>query len=219
MDPTLIADKLRWAAARLKNKNIIIQFSPPRSGSTLVYNILRELFPKRTIKKRHSYKPRDSVWPTVVTYRHPLDCIASHIQCHENAATDEELEKQIAFFNEIGILDVPKIGNRENVLMLKYEDFVSDFNFIYDNLELFFGIDISRESRNALTSRYQIKAVENLIRDKSSFSEHDPVTKLHGKHISKHKGKPYYYQEFFTAKQIEHLKTVYRTYLDELNYS
>ncbi|MEJ2701034.1 MAG: hypothetical protein P8Z79_01185 [Sedimentisphaerales bacterium] len=216
---TQISNKIRWATARLKNKNIIVQFGPPRSGSTVIYNILREVFPKKTIKKRHRYSPKDSIWPIVVSYRHPLDCIASRIQCCNQSPTDEVLEEQIISFDESGIWDVLKIRNQANVLMLRYEDFVYDYNLIYDQIERHFRISISQEKRNAITSRYQIKAVEKLIGDKTSFDEYDPVTQLHGKHISKYKGKPYYYQTFFSAEQIEYLKTVYELYLNELNYT
>ena len=58
---------------------VLVQFSPPRSGSTLVYNIMREIFPHKKIFKVHTFRAMCNEMPVVVTYRHPLDCIASSI--------------------------------------------------------------------------------------------------------------------------------------------
>ena len=71
-----------------KHKPVIIQCSPIRSGSTIVYNFLRELFPSAQVVKKHSYHPDFSSFPIVTTYRHPLDCIASSIQRYGREPTD-----------------------------------------------------------------------------------------------------------------------------------
>ena len=61
----------------------IIQFGLIRSGSTLIYNILIEIFPENLILKTHNFP---SKWqciqriPIVCTYRDPLDIICSSIK-------------------------------------------------------------------------------------------------------------------------------------------
>lgn len=199
--------------------NKILQFSPPRSGSTLIYNILREIFPEKEITKQHTYRHIISRYPVVVSYRHPLDCIASSIQRYGLSPTNEVIEQQIIEFEENGISDILKIKNKKNVLMLRYEDFFDNFNNIYDSIDQFFDIKISCEMREDMTSRYQIQNIEKIVSSKNTFSEYDTMTHWHGNHISKYKGKPYYYQEFFTKDQIKFLKDVYSKYLSEFKYN
>ncbi|MEJ1382233.1 MAG: hypothetical protein RPT95_14920, partial [Candidatus Sedimenticola sp. (ex Thyasira tokunagai)] len=196
----------------------IIQYSPPRSGSTLVYNILRDLFPGKYIKKRHSYESNDSKFPMVVTYRHPLDCIASSIQRYELIPTDEVINQQISEFEENGIWDILEIKDNPSVLMLRYEEFARDFNVIFNELEIFFGIKISHQKRRSLSGRYNINNVEKIIASMDSFSEYDKITHWHGKHISAYKGSSYYYKEFFTDSQIRYLEYVYNKFFQEFNY-
>ncbi|MES9899841.1 MAG: hypothetical protein ABW148_12565 [Sedimenticola sp.] len=196
----------------------IIQYSPPRSGSTLVYNILRDLFPGKNIKKRHSYESNDSKFPMVVTYRHPLDCIASSIQRYELIPTDEVINQQISEFEKNGIRDILEIKDDPSVLMLRYEEFANNYDVIFNEFEIFFGIKISHKKRSTLSDRYHIKAVEKIIARMESFSEYDEITHWHGKHISAYKGSFYYYKEFFNDSQIEYLENVYNKFLQEFNY-
>lgn len=200
-------------------KNKILQFSPPRSGSTLVYNILREIFPKKEILKQHTYRHIISRYPVVVSYRHPLDCIASSIQRYGLSPTKEVIDQQIIEFEENGISDILRIKNKKNVLMLRYEDFFDDFNIIYNSIDQFFDIKISYEIREDITSRYQIQNIEKIVSSKNTFSEYDIITHWHGNHISKYKGQPYYYQDFFQKDQIKYLKDIYRKYLSEFEYT
>lgn len=51
-----------------------------------------------------------------------------------------------------------------------------------------------------------------------TFSEYDKRTEWHGKHISKYRGAPYYYKEFFRADQISHLENVYKDFLEAFHY-
>jgi hypothetical protein len=205
--------KIQW----MINKTII-QFSPPRSGSTLVYNILRDVFPKRKIKKRHRYESDKLKYPVVVTYRNPLDCIASSIQRYDLTPTNEVIERQIAEFERNGIWDILKIKDNPNVLMLKYEDFFDDFEVIFKGIENLFDIKILPASRSTLTERYQIDAVEKIIKDMDTFDEYNKVTHWHGKHISSQRGRPMYYKHFFKEDQIAYLKSVYKEILLEFNY-
>lgn len=213
----MIIDGIKRKISRLIGKTII-QFSPPRSGSTLVYNILRDIFPNRYIEKRHSYGYNDPKLPVVVTYRHPLDCIASSIQRYGLTASNEVLEQQISEFERNGIWNVVEIKAAPNVLMLRYEDFVNNFDVVFDGIEEFFDIKIPHETRKVIGDRYNIKAVEKVIDKMGAFIEYDNLTHWHGKHISAYKGKSFYYKEFFQDDQIVYLKEVYKKFLLEFNY-
>lgn len=203
----------------LSKMKVIVQLSPPRSGSTLVYNILKELFPSRRVLKVHKYKSRYSGLPMVVTYRHPLDCIASSIQRYGKDPTDSVIQEQVAEFERNGIWHLLKLKNHQKVLLLKYEDFFNNLDYIYDSLQRFFGMDISVEKRVMISDKYGIESVEKHISKYDKFAEYDPKTHWHGKHISQYKGKPFYYREFFEQDQIKYLQKVYEKFLKEFDYT
>ncbi len=104
------------------------------------------------------------------------------------------------------------------MLLLRYEEFVYDFQVIFNGIEGFFEIKIPLETRNVLTERYQIEAVEKIVARMSTFAEYDTRTLWHGKHISKYKGAPFYYKTFFQDDQIAYLEGVYNKFLLEFNY-
>jgi hypothetical protein len=196
----------------------IIQFGPPRSGTTLVYNILKDIFPKKSVETRHYYRNKDRKFNTVVTYRNPLDSIVSSILRYKIDPSDDVLKKQILEFEKNGIWTVLEIKNNKNVLMLKYEDFVNNYENIYNKLEFFFNINISSSTRSLITSRYNIKSTEKIISRMESYKEIDKETLFHGNHININKGKPNYYKKFLNTKQIIYLKNVYKEYLSVFGY-
>ena len=199
-------------------KKKIIQYSPPRTGSTLVYNILRELFSHCKIQKTHNYEDKFDAYPVVVTYRHPLDSIASSIQRYGRTPSDEEIRAQIREFDKTGIGDILKIRNQSNVLMLKYEEFYNRYDYIYDLLEKFFSIKIPADERKRLSDGYNMDAVKQMTQNFDDFRGYNKVTQLHGRHISEHKGETYYYKSYFSPAQIEYLKNVYKDILDAFDY-
>lgn len=196
----------------------IIQFSPIRSGSTLVFNILKDVFPEKNIKKNHHCRPNDLKFPVVVTYRHPLDCIASSIMCHGLELNDEILENKMKEFNKNGFDDLVDLTCYQNVLMLKYEDFRYDFEVIFQGIEKYFNVNIPIELRKDLITKYSIEVVEEYVKDKKSFNEYDKTTLWHGNHISKYKGDCFYYKYFFNDQQVEYLTNIYKKFLIERGY-
>lgn len=209
---------LKIIIQKILGENKIIQYSPPRTGSTLVYNILREVFPDNKIEKTHNYEDKFSKYPVVVSYRHPLDSIASSIQRYGRTPSDEEIMVQIQEFNKTGIWDILKIRRYPNVLMLKYEEFYSNHDYIYDRLEKFFSISIPAEQRRNISSQFNIDAVDGMVREFDNFQTYHKVTQLHGRHISKYKGEAFYYKDFFNPQQVEYLKKTYKDLLAAFYY-
>ncbi|MFZ5563940.1 MAG: sulfotransferase domain-containing protein [Thermodesulfobacteriota bacterium] len=210
--------KLGQAFQKAFGPRSIIQFSPPRSGSTLVFNILREVLPGRKIEKTHNYNPKFSRHKVVVTFRHPLDSIASGIQRYGRTPSGKEIEVQIKEFSDGGIWDVLKIRHNPNVLMLKYEKFYNNFDYVFDNLETFLSIEINRETRKQILDKYNIEAVSERVQQFDGFQHFDAVTHWHGNHISPYKGGTDYYKKFFSQEQVDYLKKVYREFLVAFDY-
>ena len=126
-------EKIKSKFNRIR-KNTIIQFGPPRSGSTLIYNILKDVFIHKSVETRHTYRNKDRKHPTVVTYRNPLDSIVSSILRYNLEPSMSVLEDQVVEFENNGIWTVHEIKDNKNVLMLKYEEFFNDFEIIFDKL-------------------------------------------------------------------------------------
>ena len=212
-----ILTKIQSTIHRLKGSTII-QFGPPRSGTTLIYNILKDIFNDRFVETRHYYREKDKKFPTVVTYRHPLDSISSSILRYRLTPTNETIKQQIIEFEKNGIRKIIEIKDNKNVLMLKYEDFYDNFEFIFNSFENFFNITISSNLRKLIKERYSINSVMQIISKMKSFKEQDKKTFLHGKHISINRGRINFHKDFLNSEQIKYLNNIYKDFIKTFNY-
>ena len=110
---------------------MLIQFSPIRSGSTLVYNILIGLG-KTPTKKHHI----SSGSKKVVTVRHPYNSIVSSMMRYNLEINTKNLISQINEYVSNGGIDVLKTDHSCCVLL--YEEFYKNFDYIFDKFEVFF---------------------------------------------------------------------------------
>ena len=188
----------------------IIQFSPIRTGSTLIYNVIRECLPDKRIKKAHTFDKCFERLAVVSTIRHPLDCIASVLRVKSAQADDKSIDQAVADFDTSGVNDLIKITELPNTLIFKYESFTKDLNPVFDSLESKFQIEISYETRERIVRTYSVQEMAKTSRALGEFSNWDPVTKVHGNHISATLGEPGLHKEVFTQDQIEKLKGHYR---------
>ena len=86
----------------------MVQYGPPRSGSTLIYNIMQELFPHKKIFKVHMKRKMCSVLTTVGSYRNPLDSIASSLLRYKiENPSDNDVLKHIDILNEADFKKLP----------------------------------------------------------------------------------------------------------------
>lgn len=196
----------------------IIQFSPQRSGSTLVFNILQDLFPTKYVKKQHNYDLEDKNFPTVITYRHPYDCIASLILKDQVSPTDQIIEDKIMLFRKDGWNDFLNQFESSKILFLRYENFYNDIDFILSSIEGYFKIHISENKKVKLRNKYKISSVKKEIEKFKSFSEFDPQSHFHGNHISKYLGTTNSYKKLFNTNQIRILEKHFNDEKRYLNY-
>jgi hypothetical protein len=170
----------------------IIQFSPPRSGSTLVYNILRVIEEKSAIEKRHNLNEGEfanfSNLRIVSSVRDPVDSIASSLLRYEKKPTKGSVADQIKEFKQNGLLQMTKVRGWDNALVLRYEDFVKNWGFLFENLEAFFGYKIPYRKRKVCEENFNIESVYNKGLALGSFSNYSVVDQIHGKHVSQFKG-------------------------------
>lgn len=173
------------------------QISPIRSGSTLVYNILKELFPNIQIDKDHNFLNSNNYTHVIATIRHPFDSIISSVKCFGKEINDENILKFTDDYlnnggNEMEMMD--------DLIILKYEEFYKDYNIIYDKLELCFNIQIPKEQRNYINNKYNINKVIEITKQYKDFYEYDKNTHFHGNHISTTLGESIY-KSILTNKQ------------------
>ena len=66
---------------------------------------------------------------------------------------------------------------------MKYEEFVHNHNYIYQELEKFFGVQIDGSMRDRIKSATSIDVNQKRSERYSQFGEYDTETQIHGKHV------------------------------------
>jgi len=200
----------------------IIQFSPPRTGSTLLWNTLRVCLPKREVKKAHklsAFEIRFRSAPIVASIRNPLDSISSSIQRYGKDPTDEVVMQQIEEYERLGMWDILEIQNKPNVKILKYEEFAFDFTFMFRELEDFFQQPIPQQLKQQVIENYSIDKVKTKSDSRGEFTNFNKEDQIHGQHISKFSGASGYYMDFLSSKQIESIQKRFKPVLQAFDYA
>lgn len=202
---------------QLKYLKKIVQYSPQRTGSTLVFNVLKEIFENHSIKKTHKYKKKYFLSPTVVTYRNPIDAIASLYRVKNLQPSIENIYKIIAEFDTSGPNELIKLSKKKNILLLQYELFLHNFDYIFDKVESFFQITIPKNKKTSIQKKLNIKEVQKTTNKLGEFNNFDENTKWHGNHVSNNNGEKYA-NDFFNTECLEILQKHYHNFLVFFRY-
>ena len=173
----------------------VLQYSPGRSGSTLIAQILMILADE--VEKMHDYIDTDR--PVVISYRHPCDMFLSIWRIFEEIDTVEDLNEQakkIFFFqrkkvkhsvnyviSQYQIMHQYYDSDKTNLLLLCYENFFSDYDYTFTKLEEFFKISIDQEIRDSIVEQTSIAKNKNRAGKMKNFDEYDRESLIHGNHI------------------------------------
>lgn len=168
----------------------IEQFSPIRSGSTLVYNYLLELG-KCLNKKKHKYNNKKET-QYIITIRHPYNSIISSILRYGREVNVETIKDQINEYLSNGgncILN-NTFTNDKIHCVLRYEDFLNNHDLIFEKFELFFNEKYPLKLKNEIKKKLEISSVKHVIYENNftDFKQYDEKTHFHGKHISQFDG-------------------------------
>ncbi len=200
----------------------VVQFGPPRTGSTLVWNAMRVMLPGEVIPKRHDLNPllRCAWYPCriVCTVRNPLDAIASSIRRYALVPTADVVGEQINEFKQNGMDELPQLLQRKNVLVLEYEAFYQDFGFLFDQLEAFFDASADaglREKFHAEFSAWRVKEKSDRLGAFENFSVEDHI---HGGHVSERLGKPGGHVEMFAADAERRIREAFAWHFETFGY-
>ncbi len=214
-ETALHADDCKAEAAKTQS---LTQFGPPRSGSTLVFNLLRETQTSCKVRKTHGLPASAGVEPIVATYRHPFDCVVSSITRYGLPVTEESVARNAAEIERHGLLDMLSLRFHGNTLMLRYEDFHRNTALIFDSIEAFVGVPIPDDVRARLTKEYGVDEVKARTDMMGEFGNFDTVTHFHGRHVSERLGKPYSYREILTPNQTQYLAERFASFLTAFGY-
>ena len=169
----------------------IILFSPIRTGSTYIWNILNKYY-YFDIPKQHNLKNININKFYIVTIRNPLDSIISSATRYDITLTSQNVNEYINEYLEEGGKDILDLNLKlDNVLLLKYEDFVNSEEYLAKNLINFLNISFKRRLRSII-KKFNIENVINISKKFDSFNEYDTKTHIHGNHISDTRGSSVY---------------------------
>ena len=187
----------------------IVQFSPIRSGSTLVYNILlhtkqnkqNKQYIKYEINKEHIYK-YDSTNYYVITIRHPYNSIISSCLRYDLPLTNKNLIKQMnEYIDNGGRCMVENDFNKERHCVLIYEEFHNNIDLIINKIETLLDYKYSTEDVNKLKIRFCKQNMKQIANKYDNFEDYDEKSHIHGRHISQYNGETNY-KTLLSQKQI-----------------
>ena len=157
----------------------------PRSGSTLVWQIMQAIFADQKILQTH---PVELVFDgsfAIATIRHPCDVAASRyrirlsrggIKCGGASGLEAELVVMKTHFDALSRIR-DSLGK-----LLWYEDFYQDYTVIYRMIQEEFHCNVSCLRREELDRLFSATANKERADKLNSFNEIDEQ-KIHGDHI------------------------------------
>jgi hypothetical protein len=186
------------------NYKKIIQFSPIRTGSTLVYNIINRIF--KDVVKTHFYNYEEQNL-YFITIRHPYNSIISKILVLDEQINFDTINKYTNIYLDFGGRSISNNNlDKPNVIILYYEDFFNNLFLIFEKIEEKLLIKIDDKLKNELIEEFKIDNVKKIASNYKNFHSYDNVTHIHGNHISKYKGETDY-KKILSLEQINYLKS------------
>ncbi|BCX48325.1 hypothetical protein HAHE_22330 [Haloferula helveola] len=200
----------------------VIQFGPPRTGSTVVWNALRAILPGQDIPKRHDLSflhlspfCRSRI---VCTVRNPLDIIVSMLGVSELEPTPEAVTGKILELEHHGLGNVLSIRQRPGTLFLRYEDFYGNFDYLFDELTRFLKVEIGDEERNRFNEEFHVESVRKRAENLGDFGNFDPGDHIHGRHISRYSGRPGYHSEVLDRDSAIRIRERFASFMAAFDY-
>jgi len=171
----------------------IVVSSPPRTGSTLVYNILQYLFEDRScvfsdvgkrVQKMHTLRPlfKEDLKHVHLfcTMRNPLTQFSSLLRLGKTSETrscfKRCLKENFHFFRHS--------RRFPHFSFLVYETFEENFSPIFAAIEREFSIQIGKEERMRIEKHFSKESLSAIADSMETFEESDPITGIHGMHIA-----------------------------------
>lgn len=225
-------------------KPTIVAYGIPRSGSTLIYQVLCQIFPDRNIVKAHHYLYAEKLARVVMCRRDLRDVMISQwrvakdlegkefVAKQAKAAAPERTPKSTALrpmtdqevrFGAQEILKQIEGPYKQYlkidtgaVIKLAYENYFENFSYLFSELEKFFDINIDAATRARIEQSCSLAANRSRADSLQGFQEFDPKTQIHGGHI--HSGEIGFWKSFLTPAQVAIANGILGPTLEMLEY-
>jgi hypothetical protein len=174
----------------------VFQYSLARSGSTVVWQVLKYLFPDSILCKRHCPPPLTELTPVVLTVRDPRDRVASRYRklragnrpLQSRRMLDRQLDENERHFQQLSEYLKEHAAlppeRRPPLLILFYEQYYEKFEFLLQELARFFGVDITPEQLDYVQTHFSVESNLAISSKLKTFHELDHESNIHGNHIS-----------------------------------
>ncbi len=182
------------------NYEKILVCSPYRTGSTLLFNVLRFLFedvrvlnqstfeknvPNAKVGKAHAiFSPKKHHF-IFIPVRNPLDACYSYcrFQYKDKEVSETDLDKIVDdYIQKMTKADL-LLQKHKNVIALKYEDFAEDFDYLFDLIQAVFSIQVHEKDKCLIKKALSKENVAANIQKYKSYNKFDRSTHFHGNHI------------------------------------
>lgn len=189
----------------------IIQFSAPRTGSTLLFQVLSDLFPSSAISKAHEWHPDYKNKIVIGTFRDPRAVAISYWRVNKNIDSPKKKisKAEISKFSKIINNQIESMQpyiqntiNHEMMLFLKYELFYNDFDYLFQQLESFFNKTFESSLKERIKEQRSVLSNKNIASGFKNFRQYDKKSLIHGKHIYKN-GESGSWKDFIKSENLE----------------
>ena len=85
-------------------------------------------------------------------------------------------------------------------------------------MERFFSISIPENLKHEMLQKLNIETIKSKASKYENFHQYDSVTHIYGRHVSPLKGQPHYYKNFFSSNQKYYLQSMFKEYIESLDY-
>jgi len=193
-------------------------YGVPRSGSTLIYQIVSSLY-QEGVAKVHRYS--DLPVKTVASYRDFRDVVVSRWRVGDpqnrfRKMTGSEVEM---FANRIlgQVKELDRYAERPDVCLLRYEEFFRKPELIFSALQSRFGIVVPPAQQNRLIKKFSLAANRRIAERLKTFQDVDPKTEIHGQHI--YRGEVGGWREFVDDQGAGRLQQLFKPALVRYGYA
>jgi hypothetical protein len=189
----------------------------PRSGSTLVYQLISGIYPQG-VAKTHRYCPHRV--KTTVSFRDFRDVVVSLWRRSnpaklERGMTEDDVEKFAATCRQ-RIEELDRYFERGGICPLRYEEFAPNPALVFSALERTFGLVVTPEKAARLIAESSIDKNAAIAQKLGNFKAIDPASQIHGNHI--YRGEIGGWRKFVAGRAAERLENLLHEPLRRYGY-
>jgi hypothetical protein len=189
----------------------------PRSGSTLVYQLISGIYPEG-VAKTHRYCPHRV--KTAVSYRDFRDVVVSLWRRSNPDKVDRQMKpaeiEKFAGLCQDRVKDLNRYFDRGGICPLRYEDFATQPALVFEAVEKTFGIAVSPEKIADLINQYSLERNREVSQRLRDFKQIDAESQIHGNHI--YRGEVGGWRQFVRDRDAERLEVLLEEPLRRYGY-